>query len=133
VLVDFWMNWKTREFYHNIFILLNLIESSPFSIKTNQQEQIYRMIDMKEKILKEIDSFVNMCYTMFKIGAGDFAKENFPRLVENFYDENRSDEENYKAIKDMFELNIVFNQKTNEEVAKTIQIFLEGWYDKIKI
>ena len=70
---------------------------------------------------------------MFKIGAGDFAKENFPRLVENFYDENRSDEENYKAIKDMFELNIVFNQKTNEEVAKTIQIFLEGWYDKIKI
>ena len=84
------------------------------------------MINMKEKILKEIDSFVNMCYTMFKIGAGDFAKENFPRLVENFYDENRSDEENYKAIKDMFELNIVFNQKTNEEVAKAIQIFLEG-------
>ena len=91
------------------------------------------MIVMKEKILKEIDSFVNMCYTMLRIGAGDFAKENFPRLVENFYDENRSDEENYKAIKDMFELNIVFNQETNEEVAKTIQIFLEGWYDKIKI
>jgi hypothetical protein len=91
------------------------------------------MIDMKEKILKEIDSFVNMCYTMFKIGAGDFAKENFPTLVENFYDKNKSDEENYKAIKDMFELNIVFNQKINEEVAKIIQTFLDGWYNKIKI
>jgi len=88
---------------------------------------------MKEKILNEIKNFSDMCYTMFKIGAGDYAKQNFPNLVENFYDENRSDKENFKAIKDMFELNIVFNQHSgNLKAAAVIETFLNGWYNKIE-
>lgn len=88
---------------------------------------------MKEKILNEINNFANMCYVTCKFGAGDYAKEKFPTFVENFYDENRSDKENFKAIKNMFELNIVFNQHSgNFKAAAIIETFLNGWYNKIK-
>ena len=42
-------------------------------------------VEMKDRILKTIDDFVNTCYTCFKIGACDFAKENFPKIVESFW------------------------------------------------
>ena len=32
---------------------------------------------MKQKILDSIKDFYNLCYTMFNLGAGDFAKNNF--------------------------------------------------------
>lgn len=88
---------------------------------------------MKDKILNSIKDFANTCYTMFKIGAGDFAKEKFPTLVENFYDENKSDAENLKIIRNMFECNIILNEsRGNNEAVKCIKAFLEGWYNKIE-
>ena len=54
---------------------------------------------MKEKILNEINEFVSLCYTAFKLGAGDFAKENFPTIVENFWDGEKTDKENLETIK----------------------------------
>ena len=87
---------------------------------------------MKQKLLKEIDSFVHLCYMAFKMSAGDWAKENFVPLVENFWDEKRSDEENIKEIKEMFETNRVLNENIgNPAAAQVIKAFQDGWLNKI--
>ena len=87
---------------------------------------------MKEKILKSIDDFVNICYTMFKIGAGDFAKKHFPVLVNNVWDDSQSDEQNLINIKSMFDINKKLNEmQGNMNAAQTIEVFVEGWLDEI--
>ena len=87
---------------------------------------------MKEKILKSIDDFVDTCYTMFKIGAGDFAKKNFPVLVNNVWDDSQSDEQNLINIKSMFDTNMNLNKiQGNVNAAQTIDVFVKGWLDKI--
>ena len=87
---------------------------------------------MKEKILKSIDDFVDTCYTMFKIGAGDFAKKNFPALVNNVWDDSQSDEQNLINIKSMFDTNMNLNKiQGNVNAAQTIDVFVKGWLDKI--
>lgn len=87
---------------------------------------------MKEKLLKEIENFHHLCYMAMKISAGDFAKENFPQVVENLWDENKSDEENLKSVKDMFETNKKLNESIgNPEAAKVISAFQEGWLSKL--
>lgn len=88
---------------------------------------------MKQKLLKSIDAFQHLCYMTMRISAGDFAKENFPKLVENFWDENKSDEDNLKVIKDMFETNRQLNNTIgNPEAAKVIEIYQKGWLNEIK-
>lgn len=87
---------------------------------------------MQEKILKSIDDFIDTCYTMFKIGAGDFAKKNFPSLVNNVWDDSQSDEQNLIDIKSMFDMNKKLNEmQGNMNAAQTIEVFVEGWLDKI--
>lgn len=88
---------------------------------------------MKQKVLKEINDFVNICYTAFKISAGDFAKKNFPTVVENFWNNKMSDKENLEIIKKVFENNKKINEiQGYTEAAKVIEIFQEGWLDKIE-
>lgn len=87
---------------------------------------------MKKRILNSITDFYNLCYTMFKIGAGDFAKNNFPTIVEKFWDENKSDEDNLKSIKSAFELEKRLQESNGcSEAAKVISAFQEGWLNKI--
>lgn len=87
---------------------------------------------MKEKILNSIDDFADTCYTMFKIGAGDFAKKNFPALVNNVWDESQSDEQNLINIKSMFNTNKTLNEiQGNMKAVQTIDVFVKGWLDKI--
>ena len=87
---------------------------------------------MHEKILKSIDDFIDTCYTMFKIGAGDFAKKNFPSLVNNVWDDSQSDEQNLIDIKSMFDMNKKLNEtQGNINAAQTIDVFVKGWLDKI--
>lgn len=87
---------------------------------------------MQEKILKSIDDFINTCYTMFKVGAGDFAKKNFPSLVNNVWDDSQSDKQNLINIKSMFDMNKKLNEmQGNMNAAQTIDVFVEGWLDKI--
>ena len=87
---------------------------------------------MKEKILNEINDFVNTCYTMFKIGAGDFAKKHFPALVNNVWDDSQSDEQNLIIIKSMFDVNKNLNEvQGNKNAVQTIEVLVEGWLDKI--
>lgn len=87
---------------------------------------------MKEKILKSIDDFVSICYTIFRIGAGDFAKKNFYDLVNNVWDDSQSDEQNLINIKSMFDVNKKLNEiQGNKNAVQTIEVFVEGWLDKI--
>lgn len=87
---------------------------------------------MKEKILKSIDDFVSTCYTMFKIGAGDFAKENFSKLVENCWDDSQSNKHNINNIKSMFDMNKNLNEvQGNIDAAQTIDVFVKGWLNKL--
>lgn len=88
---------------------------------------------MKEQILSAITDFVKSLQTMFKIGAADFVKENFPKLVNNFWDDSKTDEENLKEIKELFDVNKNLNNATgNTEVTKVIEVFQQGWLDKIE-
>ena len=89
---------------------------------------------MKQKLLREIDSFHDICYMMMKISAGDFAKENFPKLVNNVWDDNKSDEENLNEVKDMFETNRKLNETAgNQAAAQVIAAFQEGWLNKVEL
>jgi len=89
---------------------------------------------MKQKLLNTIDSFVNLCYTAFKIDAGNFAKNNFPKLVNNLWDESKSDEYNLKEIKDMFETNKKLNESVgNQTAAQVIDVFQKGWLNEIEV
>ena len=88
---------------------------------------------MKKKILDSINDYVGTLNTMFKISAASFARENFPKVVENFWEEGKTDEENVKAVRDMFVTNEKLNTAAGHtEAAKVISIYLEGWFDKIK-
>lgn len=87
---------------------------------------------MKQKLLKEIDDFQHLCYMAMKISAGDFAKENFPKLVNNIWDDNKSDEENLNEIKEMFDTNKKLNESIgNPAAAQVIAAFQEGWLNKM--
>ena len=87
---------------------------------------------MKQKLLRSIDSFVNLLYMYMKTGAAQFAQENFPKIVNNIWDDSKTDEENLKEIKDMFEMNKKLNETGcgNAEAAKVIAAFQEGWLNK---
>ena len=90
---------------------------------------------MKQKLLNEIDNFVEVCYMMFKIGAGDFAKENFPKIVENFWNDDKTDQENLQTVKNMFEANRKLNETPmgNPNVAQVIKAFQDGWLNKLEM
>lgn len=89
---------------------------------------------MKQKVLDAINEFVSLCYTAFKLSAGDFAKKNFPTIVENFWNGEKSDKENLETIKQMFETNKKLNEiNGSKEAAKVIEVFQEGWLNKIEV
>ena len=87
---------------------------------------------MKQKILNSIKDFYNLCYTIFNLGAGNFAKNNFPSIVEKFWDENKDDKDNLKSIKSAFELEKHLQENNgNTKAAEVIVAFQEGWLNKI--
>lgn len=89
---------------------------------------------MRQRILNEINDYVNTLYTCFKISAGDFVKNNFPSVVENFWDDKKTDEENLECVKDVFQNNVTINETLgNPELAKVIQIFCDNWLNKIQL
>lgn len=90
---------------------------------------------MKQKLHDAINDFVNTLNTAFKIGAANFAKTNFHQIVDNFCEDGKTDEENLKAVRGMFEMNEKINSSGigNPEAAKVIRAFIDGWLDKIKV
>lgn len=80
----------------------------------------------KQEILHEVDSFVNTCYMLMKIGAAQFAQENFTKLVNQNWDDTKSDEENTNEVKQMFEMNKVLNKNMgNNAAAQVIDSFIQ--------
>ena len=87
---------------------------------------------MKKKVLEKVDEFVRICQTMFKLGAADFAEKYFPDIVDGFWDDNKSDEENLEAAKGAFKTNeILMEHQGNEEQRKVFSAFIEGWLNEL--
>ena len=86
---------------------------------------------MKRKLLKSIDSFVNACYMMMKMSVGEFAKENFPKLLENVWNDSKTDSDNLAEFRSMLETNIKLNESVgNPDAAKVISAFRD-WISDI--
>ena len=87
---------------------------------------------MKNKLLKNINEFHHLCHMAMRIDAGNFAKENFPKIIEENWDDKKTDKENLKAVKDLFETNRKLNETIgNPEAAKVIAAFQECWLYKL--
>lgn len=87
---------------------------------------------LKQKVLNEINNFINTLNMFMKIGPAKFAEEYFYKVVNNFWDDSKTEEENLKTIKDMFEMSKKMNEISgNIEAVKTISVFQEGWLNKL--
>lgn len=88
---------------------------------------------MKTKLLKSIDSFVLLLFTFGKVGYAEWAKNNFPKMVNNLWEEDKSDADNIKNIEEQFNLNKTINElQGNVDAVKCIDAFLEGWFVDVK-
>ena len=80
----------------------------------------------KVELLREIDSFVNTCYMLMKNGAAQFAQENFTKLVNQNWDDTKSDEENTEEVRKMFDMNMKLNKVTgNTDASGVIEAFVQ--------
>ena len=80
----------------------------------------------KVELLRETESFVNTCYMLMKNGAARFAQENFTKLVNQNWDDTKSDEENTNEVKRMLEMNKVLNENMgNNAAAQVIDTFIQ--------
>ena len=80
----------------------------------------------KVELLRETESFVNTCYMLMKNGAARFAQENFTKLVNQNWDDTKSDEENTNEVKRMLEMNKVLNENMgNNAAAQVIDSFIQ--------
>ena len=61
-----------------------------------------------------------------KNGAAQFAQENFTKLVNQNWDDTKSDEENTNEVKRMLEMNKVLNENMeNNAAAQVIDTFIQ--------
>ena len=87
---------------------------------------------MKKKVLEKVDDFVRICQTMFKLGAADFAEKYFPDIIDGFWDDNKTDEENLEAVKGAFSTNeTIMEFQGKEEQRKVFAAFREGWLNEL--
>lgn len=90
---------------------------------------------MKQKLHSAINDFISTLNTMFKIGAAEFVKKNFHDIVDNCWEDKKSDMENLEGVKSIFELNEKLNSNGmgNPEAAKVFRAFIDGWLVKIEV
>ena len=63
---------------------------------------------------------------LMKNGAARFAQENFTKLVNQNWDDTKSDEENTNEVKRMLEMNKVLNENMgNNAAAQVIDTFIQ--------
>lgn len=87
---------------------------------------------MKTLILKKVDEYVSLLNTMFKLQQADFVKNNIPTLINNVWDESKSDQDNLKELKGMLTLNTNLNKQLgNNQASELIKIFLEQYLNDI--
>lgn len=87
---------------------------------------------MKTLILKKVDEYVSLLNTMFKLQHADFVKNNIPTLINNVWDESKSDQDNLKELKGMLTLNANLNEhQGNQQASELFKIFLEQYINDI--
>ena len=87
---------------------------------------------MKNKILKEIDSFSALLYTFGKINAAEGAKKFFTDIVNQAWDSNKDDETNLNLVKSSFNFNKALNTfHGNSDIVKCIDIFISDYLNKL--
>lgn len=88
---------------------------------------------MKKVLLNSIDSFVSALFTFGKVGQAQFARTNFPKIVEGVWADDKSDAENIKNVEAQFVFNKNLNQfQGNTVVSQCIDAYLEGWFVEVK-
>lgn len=87
---------------------------------------------MKNKILKEIDSFSSLLYTFGKVNAAEGVKKFFTDIVNQSWDSNKDDEANLKEVKTSFNVNKALNAfQNNSDIVKCIDIFMSEHLNKL--
>ena len=87
---------------------------------------------MKTLILKKVDEYVSLLNTMFKLNSADFVKNNIPTIINNVWDESKSDQDNLNELKGMLTLNANLNKhQGNNQASELIKIFLEQYLNDI--
>ena len=87
---------------------------------------------MKNKILKEIDSFSALLYTFGKANAAEGVKKFFTDIVNQTWDSNKDDETNLEAVKSSFNFNKALNAfHNNSDIVKCIDMFMSDYLLKV--
>jgi hypothetical protein len=87
---------------------------------------------MKNKILKEIDSFSALLYTFGKANAAEGVKKFFTDIVNQTWDSNKDDETNLEAVKSSFNFNKALNAfHNNSDIVKCIDMFMSDYLSKV--
>lgn len=87
---------------------------------------------MKNKILKEIDSFSALLCTFGKVNAAECVKKFFTDIVNQTWDSNKDDETNLKEVKSSFNFNKALNTfHNNSDIVKCIDMFMLDYLSKL--
>lgn len=87
---------------------------------------------MKNKILKEIDSFSALLYTFGKVNAAEGVKTFFIDIVNKTWDSNKDDETNLKAVKSSFNFNKALNTfNNNSDIVTCIDLFMSEYLNEL--
>lgn len=87
---------------------------------------------MKNKILKEINSFSALLYTFGKVNAAECVKKFFTDIVNQTWDYNKDDETNLKEVKSSFNFNKALNTfQNNSDIVKCIDIFMSDYLNEL--
>lgn len=85
---------------------------------------------MKDKILKEIDSFLAILYTSSKVNIVECGcvERIFTGIVNQVWDFDTNDETNLEAVKSSFNFNKAFHN--NSDIVKYFDMFMSDYLSK---
>lgn len=87
---------------------------------------------MKNKIIKQIDSFSALLCTFGKVNAAEGVKMFFIDIVNKTWDSNKDDETNLKSVKSSFNFNKALNTfNNNSDIVTCIDIFMSDYLSKL--
>ena len=87
---------------------------------------------MKNKIIKQIDSFSALLCTFGKVNAAEGVKKFFTDIVNQTWDSNKDDETNLKELKTSFNVNKALNAfHNNSDIVKCIDMFMSDYLNEL--
>lgn len=86
---------------------------------------------MKNKILKEIESFSSILQMFGKVNAAQSAEKLFTDIVKQSWNSDKDDKTNLDEVKTSFEFNKSLNTfHNNTEIVKMIDLFMSEHLSK---